>query len=136
MKLLRFTILAVYLTGVLNIPVLAHFCAMEKSYSLQSCDMCAEPREPSCCSEYEESPVKAKFESQYEECCSTEITNSNLDIQISGSQNNLPGSELTFITLPDETVTQEVSALNKFSPDTSPPPRGVPVYLFDNILLI
>ncbi|MCC6549307.1 MAG: hypothetical protein IT279_04480 [Ignavibacteriaceae bacterium] len=136
MKLLRFSILTIYLTGVLNIPVLAHFCAMEESFSLQVCDMCTEPEESSCCSETEESPVKEKLESQYEECCSTEISDSNLDCQISGNQKILLTPELSVISILSESVGEGISSFGKFSPDTSPPPRGVPVYLFHNILLI
>lgn len=98
--------------------------------------MCAEPVEPSCCSETDESPVKEKFESAYDECCSTEITDSNLDIQISASQKILVTTELAVVTLLTENLTEEISTYSNVTTDTSPPLRGIPVYLFHNILLI
>ncbi|MBV6514096.1 MAG: hypothetical protein FMNOHCHN_03686 [Ignavibacteriaceae bacterium] len=136
MKVLRFAILTIYLTGVLNIPVLAHYCAMEESFSLQECAMCSEPEEITCCSESGESPVKEKFESSLLECCSTEITDSNLDNQIAVSQKNFITSELSAVALLSEIPGKVILSYSSCDSDTSPPDRGIPIYLFHNILLI
>ena len=124
-----------------GLPVALHYCGMQGSVSLSSCDMCEveeTENESSCCQAEDKFSIQLKSGNS-EECCETKVVDSSIkdDFVKAISEPKIDSKHLESSLISSDDNSLSFSAQNylHFS-DSSPPLSSNKIYLINSIFRI
>lgn len=124
-----------------GLPVALHYCGMQGSVSLSSCDMCEveeTENESSCCQAEDNFSIQLKSGNS-EECCETKVVDSSIKDVFVKAINELKidskNFELSSFNHSDDLTTLDAQRYLNVS-DSSPPLSSNKIYLINSIFRI
>lgn len=140
-KKLIFIVTILFFLSTTGLPISLHYCQMQDSTSLASCEMCLteeKESESSCCEEEFDSSVQIKAENS-DQCCVTKVIESSVKdgslVLVKDVKNEVKNLNLFFINI-ISTPSLENRSLNFQFSDSSPPRANNNIYLFNSVFLI
>ncbi|NWF89192.1 MAG: hypothetical protein HXY50_06970 [Ignavibacteriaceae bacterium] len=130
-----------FLISTTGLPITLHYCQMQGSTSIASCEMCLteeKESELSCCEEESDIPVRFTLENT-DGCCVTKFIESSVKdgflVLVNNVKNEVKNLDLFFINN-TFTPSLENRSLNFQFSDSSPPLSENHIYLLNSVLLI
>ena len=124
-----------------GLPFALHYCGMQGSISLSSCEMCEvveAENENSCCQAEDDFSVQLKSDNS-DECCETKIVDSSIKDDfvkaISETKIDSKNLESSLISSDDNSLSFSAQNYLHFS-DSSPPLSSNKIYLINSVFRI
>jgi hypothetical protein len=139
-KLIILFILTFFLSTT-GLPISLHYCQMQGSSSLSTCDMCTPKQledESSCCEKEDEYPVQFASKN-LDACCLTQIIESSVEDGFLIIANNIKIDVKNFSSALITSIDRSSLKIEKYNfnfSDSSPPLTSNNIYLLNSVFLI